>query len=492
MRTIVGRLTVGYAIALAATMFVFSGAMYLLQAERFSEIDDRLLAESNIFANIVFNSPAEQVIEPDSLGNPVLGVGLRNILETVEDYVLVVDGEGAVYYASGPAADVHVTGGTLVITGAEQEVLAAVLGDLAEIARPPVPEAGFDVHEAGPPIGTVRYYRRHVTLDTVQAGILMAAAVSDDGAGRLVVALLVIGPIILLASTGLGFVIAGRTLRPMDIIINEIEAITDGRSLHRRVMEVKSTEELARLTTTINNTLVRLERNFLSLRRFTAEASHELKTPLTVFRSGVERAITHPEAPPEVLEVLEEALVEVNRMTELVDSLLTLARADEGRAPLHLEQVDIRALLAEVAETAGMLGEQAQINVSVEVPKRSIFLPLDRNRVRQLFMNLLTNAIKYTPRGGRVSIECQITARRVVFVVRDTGIGIASHELPHIFDRFWRADVARSRTGARSGAGLGLAICKWIAEAHGGTIVVESRRGQGSVFTVTLPLGEPD
>ena len=280
-----------------------------------------------------------------------------------------------------------------------------------------------------------------------------------------------------------------RTLEPVDRIIDEIEAITDGRSLHRRVAGVEQTEELSRLTTTLNNMLVRLERNFLSLRRFTADASHELKTPLTVLRSGVERAITHPGAPREVLEVLEESLVEVNRMTELVDSLLMLARADEGRAPLHLEHVDIRGVLGEVAETGSILGEQASVTVSVEIPSRPVVMAMDRSRIRQLFMNLLTNAIKYTPRAGHVWIDCRQDDDQVVFRVRDTGIGIAGGQLPHIFDRFWRADVARSRTGERPGVGLGLAICKWIAEAHGGTIRVTSGKGKGTTFTVTLPAG---
>jgi signal transduction histidine kinase len=184
--------------------------------------------------------------------------------------------------------------------------------------------------------------------------------------------------------------------------------------------------------------------------------------------------------------VLEETLVEVNRMTEIVDSLLTLARVDEGRAPLHLEPTDLRELLAEMSETANILGELASVSVSVEHPDRPLVLPLDRARARQLLLNLVTNAIKYTPKGGEVSITCVKARASVVVEVSDTGIGIAAGDLPHVFDRFWRADAARSR-GQRPGAGLGLAICRWIAEAHGGSIEVQSRRGEGTTFTVTLP-----
>jgi two-component system sensor histidine kinase BaeS len=146
----------------------------------------------------------------------------------------------------------------------------------------------------------------------------------------------------------------------------------------------------------------------------------------------------------------------------------------------------LRELLAEMSETANILGELASVSVSVEHPDRPLVLPLDRARARQLLLNLVTNAIKYTPKGGEVSITCVKTRESVVVKVSDTGIGIAAGDLPHVFDRFWRADAARSR-GQRPGAGLGLAICRWIAEAHGGSIEVQSRRGEGTTFTVTLP-----
>ncbi len=495
MRTIVGRLTAGYALALAATMFVFAATIFLVQApEPYADIDDRLTVEADLIANIIVSSAAlDPVITRDSTGGEVLSYRVRQLLQTVEDYVLVVDTGGAIWYAEGPAATVTMAGDTLVITGAGGEPTTAAgseLDSLALITRMAGLERAFGVHHASSPLGAVRYYTRPLALGTREAVILTAAPSSSAVGRRILTAMLAIGPIILLASILVGYLGAGRTLKPMDVIIDEIEAITDGRSLHRRVVELKNTEELERLSTTLNSMLVRLERSFMSLRRFTADASHELKTPLTVLRSSVERAITHPDAPPSVLEMLEESLVEVNRMTELVDSLLMLARADEGRAPLHLESVDIRGVLGEVNETASILGEQAHVYVSVAMPDKPIYVAVDRSRVRQLFMNLLTNAIKYTPKGGKVSIECRRSNGTLVFQVSDTGIGIASTELPHIFDRFWRADRARSRTSQRPGAGLGLAISKWIAEAHGGTINVESRRGEGSTFTVTLPLGD--
>jgi signal transduction histidine kinase len=174
-------------------------------------------------------------------------------------------------------------------------------------------------------------------------------------------------------------------------------------------------------------------------------------------------------------------------MSEMVENLLTLARADEGGARLAVEPADLRELLGEASETAGMLGEENGIHVRTEVPAEPVIVSIDRSRIRQLLLNLVTNAIKYTPSDGKVSLGLVDQGEAVALVVGDNGIGIPAGDLPHIFDRFYRVDPARSRTGERPGTGLGLAITKWIAEAHGGHITVQSRLGRGTVFTVTLP-----
>ncbi|MFI5236226.1 MAG: sensor histidine kinase, partial [Gemmatimonadales bacterium] len=307
------------------------------------------------------------------------------------------------------------------------------------------------------------------------------------GPGDLLRSLLVVAPIVLLLAVLLGWWLAGRAFAPLGPMLDEIQAVTDGRSLHRRVAVPPTGDELARLATKVNEMLGRLETSFSSLRRFTADASHELKTPLQVLRAGVERALTHQGTPPESLEALDESLNQVNAMSELVDSLLTLARADEGAVTLAVEPCDLRAVVAEVGETAGILGDQAGLRVVTRLPSSPVVVAVDQPRIRQMLMNLATNALKYTPKGGQVDFELSEAGRHVTFVVRDNGIGIAPGDLAHIFDRFWRADGARSRTGERAGAGLGLAITKWIAEAHGGSIAVQSRPGRGTVFTVTLP-----
>jgi signal transduction histidine kinase len=250
-------------------------------------------------------------------------------------------------------------------------------------------------------------------------------------------------------------------------------------------------DELARLGATLNAMIARLETSFGALRRFTADASHELKTPLAVLRADVERAMHTSPMSTEHLVALEEALQETTRMADLVDSLLTLARADEGRFDLHRQPFQLEPLVHDVFETALILGEDAGLTVTLPVVENVTILG-DRLRLRQLFLNLLTNAIKYTSRGGTVELSVKRKDGEVQFSVRDTGIGIAAGDLPYIFERFWRADRARSRLSERGGFGLGLAISQWIAQAHGGALTVQSRLHRGSTFTVSLPIAPDD
>jgi heavy metal sensor kinase len=338
----------------------------------------------------------------------------------------------------------------------------------------------------------IHYVIRYVTDGGPQFGAILAGASvrsAELGPGQLLATVALSLPLGLLAALLVGSWISRRALEPVDQIITEVREISDGRSLHRRLAEPMVKDELGRLAETLNQMMTRLERSFAALRRFTADASHELKTPLTVLRAGVERAITTPNLPQETLATLEETLQEISRMTELVDALLTLARADEGTAPLHREPVDLRTLVDEARETGELLAEEAGVRMEVTTPHQPVVVPVDATRIRQLILNLLTNAVKYTPAGGSVRVLLGRANGRVTISVADSGIGIAPGDLPHIFDRFWRADSARTRTGERPGAGLGLAICKWIAEAHGGQIDVVSRPGRGTTFTVTLPGG---
>ncbi len=476
MSSIRRRLTGWYAVALLASVGAFGGALYLeRQRSSLRELDERLSLEGNLAAQyfIGYQRQLGRLLaagETPGLGFSAIG----GYLDGIRDLVVVFDPDRAPIYRNAAAKPLTLGALTRLLTGD---------------APPPgtVRTGVVDLTGEGQ---QVRYARVPLPGVWAHPATIFVAAPLDAvpfGPEQLLAAMLVIAPVILIGSIGLGYVLADASLRPLEGMVDEIEAVTDGRSLHRRVAVPVSADELARLAATMNRMLARLEESFTSLHRFTADASHELKTPLMVLRAGVERAMTDPRTSTEALQSLEEVLEEIHRMSEMVDNLLTLARADEGVARLALEPVDLRELVGEASETAGILGEGPGIAIRTELPDHPVVVPADAARIRQLLLNLVTNAIKYTPGGGRVSLALVDQGESAAIIIGDNGIGIPASHLPHIFDRFYRVDTARTRTGARPGAGLGLAITKWIAEAHGGTIAVQSRPGRGTVFTVSLP-----
>jgi len=485
-------MTVWYASALILSIAVFAVVLYFSRrSATYQDLDRRIQSEADLTAGILAESYHARgvLVEKDTAGRPVLVQEVAAVLEVVPDYLLVTSRDGRLLFASPDAR---------ALTFAEFEQLNAITRPLPPPppAPPPVAEASashlpgrFRIEPNGP---TLHYVVRAVPDAGEQFGAIFAGANTRSAELRLeqlLTTILIAFVVGVVPAILVGRWIAARALEPVDRMITEVREISDGRSLHRRLPLPLAQDELARLAATLNQMMTRLERSFAALRRFTADASHELKTPLTVVRAGVERAITRPDTAPETLAALEETLQEVNRMTELLDSLLTLARADEGRAELHREPVDLRQILEEAGETGELLAEHAGVGIDIRLPSEPVVVSVDRSRVRQLALNLIENAVKYTPRGGQVSVELGSSNGRAVFTVADTGIGIAPGDLPHVFDRFWRADSARTRTSERAGTGLGLAICKWIAEAHGGTIEVQSRPGRGTTFTVGLPRG---
>lgn len=482
MRTIRSRLTLWYSAALLTTLVVFAVTLYIdRRLSSIRELDQRLALEADFVVRYLERSHevlGRLVSVRDGL--PQIDPGIASFFEGItRDYMLVTDAEGRVLFSSETAAQ---------LTYPSFQRLRGPLADLADSSR-----AG--TYTFDPAVGPVRY----LVVPIRRAGPEIAAVLVTAGTnvvvfgpGALLRSMLLSLPLILGASVFIGYRLAGPSLRPLQEMRREIEAISDGKSLHRRLLVNSSDRDMAGLAHSINRMFARLERSFAALHRFTADASHELKTPLMVLRSGVERALMHPKAPAESLEALDQTLEGINSMTELVDNLLTLARADEGRAPLTLEPHDLRELVAETVETAGMLAEDSGIRVTMAVPDEPVLLPVDRSRMLQMLLNLATNAVKYTPAGGAVAIDLQHAPEEVQVRVQDSGIGIAPGDLPHVFDRFWRADISRSRSGSPPGTGLGLAITKWIAEAHGGRIEVQSRPGRGTTFLVTLPRLTPE
>lgn len=304
---------------------------------------------------------------------------------------------------------------------------------------------------------------------------------------QLVLLLAIANPVaLLLASLG-GLWLANKALRPVDRLTRAAERIGRG-NLSERVEEHRSQDEIGRLAATFNQMISRLEQTFERERRFTADASHELKTPLAVLRGDMEVALRRQRTPEEYQRVLESSLEEIARLTKLTEDLLTLARSDADQSVLEREHVELDQLAAEAREYIAPLAQSAGVSLSYEAPASAIVVEGDQKRLQQLLVNLLDNAIKYTPPGGNARLALSKEGSSAVIEVSDTGRGIPASALPHIFERFYRqTDPRDSRV---TGFGLGLAISKWIADAHGGSIAVNSNEGQGSTFTVRLPLAQ--
>ena len=243
--------------------------------------------------------------------------------------------------------------------------------------------------------------------------------------------------------------------------------------------------EIQDLASSYNTMMTRRADCLRRARQFTADVTHELRTPLTILRGETELALRNGRDPKLLRQVLESNLEEISRMSYLIEDLLLLSKGDLGEIPLKMEPLLLNELIIELHHQAQLLATAKNIKVELNCPQELIFLKADNLRLRQVFLNLLTNAIKYTPDNGRVSITLSLDGKNVVTTITDTGIGMDSEHLEAIFDRFYRIDKTRNRNDG--GSGLGLAIVKWIVEAHHGSVQVNSSPGQGSSFTVIFP-----
>lgn len=300
---------------------------------------------------------------------------------------------------------------------------------------------------------------------------------------------LVLSPLILLALCVGGWYLAGRALSPMNRMARTARAIhADNLSL--RLPVEHPGDEIATLAESVNAMLARLEESFRKVKQFSGDASHELRTPLAILRGETEVTLRWAREADDYRRTLESNLEEINRMGRIIDDLLTLAKSDAGEMTLEVKEISLSDLLQELYLAGNTLGEGKDIRVHLHLDvAEEIRIRGDELRLRQMFLNLISNAVKYTDPGGRVDITLSVAGEQAVVNVADSGIGIPPEHLPHIFDRFYRIDKARNR--ADGGTGLGLAITKGIAQAHEGRIIVCSTPGTGSTFTVYLPVLGP-
>ena len=304
---------------------------------------------------------------------------------------------------------------------------------------------------------------------------------------QLLVLLAIAGPVALLLGSYGGLLLANQALNPVDRLTRAAEEIEAG-DLSKRVQVPPKMDELGRLAATFNRMIARLQAAFERQRQFTADASHELRTPLAVMRGDIEIALRRERKPEDYRNVLTSNLEEIIRLSRLVEDLLMLARADVGQAVLQCEPMDLDELCAAVLEYLSPLAEEKEQRLMYQGPTtKPLNVNADAQRIKQMLLNLLDNALKYTPANGTITLALTTKDHEAVLSVADTGRGIPEEDLPHIFDRFFRHSRSTSDKTVQ-GFGLGLSIVRWIVHSHGGKISAESTLGKGTKFTVRLPL----
>lgn len=463
-RSIRFRLTLWYAITLAVILFLFSSLLYVTFRDvLFREVDGELLAiaeplASSTLAPFRESSPSafDQVLE-DFLGTKVRG-----------KYVQFLSAAGVV-----GAHSTNLDGVKLRLAPADyrEAFTGATLYSTA-------------TYRGSAPVRVISY---PIFDNNKLQGIVQVGAPLVDAQGHLHQILMVlcisVPSSLLLFSCG-GWFLARRALKPVDLITRSAQKIS-AENLSQRLEVVNPNDEIGRLAETFNTTLARLEDSFNRARQFSADVSHELRTPLTILRGETEMGLKCTRDPEEFRSLLQSNMEEINRMTGIIEYLLELSRADAGALSLDLRELDLKELLAEQVQTVGTLAREKRVNLFFE-GTRSVIVKADRMRLRQIFLNLLDNAVKYTPEGGNARLVLEREGSWAKVSVWDTGKGIPAESLSRIFDRFYRVDEARNR--AHGGSGLGLSLVKSFVEAHGGKIDVASTPGQGSLFTVYLPL----
>lgn len=446
--TIKFRLTVWYILILALVLVCFSLVLYW-------DMERSMYHE----AGLLLDTQARQLLSG---------------LEAEEDRVYLPEIQDLT--ASGTLAAFYDVNGSLLdgspkdniiptqITPTQQSSLARNQGSDWNVLTVPVTQNGK----------TLGWLRLARSLDT-----------EEHALQRLLAILLFIVPFTLLVASGGGYFLAWKALAPIDRITRTAQDIGRG-DISQRLGWRKTNDEIGRLASTFDEMLNRLEQSFKRQQQFTADASHELRTPIAVIRAQAEQALSKEHSAGEYLHALEIINQQSERMGDLVGQLLFLARSDAGEEALQKETFDLQQLVEISVEEMKEKADSKGIELQYENHGNSLSFYGDQSRLIQLLSNLLDNAIKYTLPGGKVTVSAMQNKGNILLLVRDTGIGIPVEQQLHIFERFYRVDRSRSRIDGSTG--LGLAICRQIAEAHGGCISVDSKPGNGSTFIVNFPV----
>ncbi|NPV90800.1 MAG: HAMP domain-containing protein [Firmicutes bacterium] len=461
------RLTLWYSLMVGLTLLLFGVGLYFyMEHELTSEIDLSISAKAEEVLKTItvvdrYPLPIEQVQLPDV-----------NVFATPNTYLQVVDRNGRILARSNNL-------------GRQALPKSGYPDDGASLAQ-----GYFETADTGEQ--RLRIYNQPLIWRGQMVGLLQVGRSmqpADLALNRLRLVLAFMGTVTVGLAATLGWVLARAVLKPIDRITNTAAAIQEAEDLERKLLYEGPDDEIGRLTRTFNAMLERLKGAYLRLaeahdaqRRFVADASHELRTPLTTIRGNVELLQKMGDTQPEVRkEALADIASESERMSRLIHELLALARADTGQN-LERRLTPLHELLGEVIRSARHLSDQVRFEPDEDLTSEPIWVMGSHDYLKQLFLILIENGMKYTPSGGEVRLSVQHREGQVGVSVIDTGIGIPAEELPHIFERFYRVDQARFGEGS----GLGLSIAQWIVEQHDGKIEVESVPGEGSRFTVWL------
>jgi signal transduction histidine kinase len=466
------RLTLGYLAVLAAILMVFSAVVYtFLSISLLNEVDRRLWDRAaQVVASIAAQNDPLTVLRTGLIDLPAL-----DVFSSPAVYIQVVRADGSVARRSNNLGDERLPLDSdlwAVTVGGQPALKTLVVDDGVRLRMVSVP-----ISVGGRVVGAVQVAQ---SLSSVDATLQRLSVLLMGGT---LATLVVAG--------GMGFLMAWLTLRPIDRITQTAGRIARAQDLGQRLPAPATDDEVGRLVTTFNAMLERLDRLFQAQQRLGADVSHELRTPLTTIRGNVDLlrrgAADDPVERAFALDAIES---EIERMNRLVADLLLLAQAEAGMK-LEKQLVELDTLILQVYRQAQLMsatrfptGERVAIRLGHE---DQAVVEGDPDRLKQLLLNLMDNALKYTPPGGQVALSLFRDGDWVRVLVADTGVGMPPDVLPHIFDRFYRAQ----REG-RKGVGLGLSIARWIAQAHGGRLTVESEVGKGTTFTLWLPTPSPN